>query len=478
MARGGVFLAWRLFEFSRMNQRLPKFSRLFSRLLTSVVVFCGAALLVFGDKPRAYQLPNGAPIGQRTVVNFWENWTGAEGQAMRDVVDKFNMSQDRIYINTVEVSTIDIKTLIAIAGGDPPDLVVLWSGDMDQFIAYNALTPLDSLMDRGIITPRTYVPYVWKLCAPFGRLYAVAATPEINELYWNKLLFAAAGLNPDKPPQTMAELDAMSHRLTLYDSTGHLTQIGFIPMVPGWFNCMWGIYFGNHLYNYQTGYFNIDTPQQIAAYNWFASFSRQLGFGKVDSFLSGSEQQFDSPLNPFMSGKVAMELIGPYFSNFIRRNNPDLVGHYGVAPFPTSFGKPGDAYQGDCDLWVIPRGAKHVQAAMEVLQFFSEPENIEYLCDKHCKPSPLMVVSPSFIADNPNPFIEEFEQAMHAQNVAVFPPSPIWARVKNELDDTAQRIWDGAPVEATLQQEQLLIDQWTQDALSLQKLRNGQGAGK
>ncbi|HMD53269.1 MAG TPA: extracellular solute-binding protein [Phycisphaerae bacterium] len=454
-----------------MLKRLPKFSRLITWCLSTLLVLGGAALLVFGDKPKAYQLPNGEPIGQRTVVNFWENWTGVEGQAMRDVVDKFNMSQNQIYINAVEVSTIDIKTLISVAGGDPPDIVVLWSGDMDQFIAYNALTPLDSLEDKGVITPHTYVPYIWRLCAPFGRLYAVAATPEINMLYWNKVLFAAAGLDPDKPPQTIDELNAMSHRLTLYDSLGHLKQIGFIPMVPGWFNCMWGIYFGNDLYNYQTGYFNIDTSQQIAAYNWFSGFSKQLGFGAVDSFLSGSEQQFDSPLNPFMSGKVAMELIGPYFSNFIRRNNPELVGHYGVAPFPTSFGEPGDAYQGDCDLWVIPRGAGHLQAAMQVLAFFSEPDNIEYLCDKHCKPSPLMIVSKSFIANNPNPYIQEFEQAMHAQNVQVFPPSPIWARVKSELDDAAQRIWYGAPVEETLKQEQTLIDQWTQEALQLQKLR-------
>jgi len=461
-----------------MDKPLPQISRLFTWLFSAMLVLGGAALLVFGDKPKAYELPNGQPIGQRTVISFWENWTGVEGQAMRDVVDKFNLSQNRIYVNTVEVSTIDIKTLIAVAGGDPPDIVTLWSGDMGQFIAYNALTPLDSLEDHGIVTSHTYVPYIWRLCAPYGRLYAVAATPEINMLYWNKLLFAAAGLDPDKPPRTFDELNEMSHRLTLYDSSGHLKQIGFLPIVPGWWNSMWGVYFGNHLYNYQTGYFNVDTPEQIAAYSWFASFSKQLGFTAVDSFLSGSEQQFDSPLNPFMSGKVAMELIGPYFSNFIKRNNPGLAGHYGIAPFPTSFGKPGDVYHGDCDLWGIPRGAKHVPEAMEALQFFSEQDNIEYLCDKHCKPSPLMVVSRSFIANNPNPYIEEFEQAMHSQNVEVLPPSPIWARVNDELANAAQRIWYGAPVEETLQQEQVLINQWTSDALRLQKLRARQGTNE
>ena len=59
------------------------------------------------------------------------------------------------------------------------------------------------------------------VCLPWGSdLYA---------LFWNKELFAQAGLDPERPPQTMEELAEYANVLTVRDEQGELVQVGFIP---------------------------------------------------------------------------------------------------------------------------------------------------------------------------------------------------------------------------------------------------------
>ncbi len=451
-------------------QESSRFTRVAHRVAIALVAIGAAAMLVFGDRPTTHLLPDGRAIHKRIVVSYWEEWTGFEGRAMEHIVNKFNTSQHHIFINMVEVSNVNIKTLISTAGGDPPDLVTIWSGIMGQFISYKALTNLNILLRQHVVTPHTFVPFAWKLCAPYGTLYGLPATTDPNALYWNKILFAKAGLNPDKPPTTLKQLSRMAARLTIIKPDGTIKQAGFLPMEPNWYAADWGIYFGNHIYNFKTGYFNIDTPQQIAAYRWVQSFSKALGYQEVDSFQSGFGE-FNSPLNPFMDGQVAMELQGPFLANFINRNNPRLIGHYGVAPFPTSFGPPGAATFGDCDIWVIPRGAKHVQAALEVMKFFIQQKNLEYLNDKQAKPSPLMKTSAAYIRRNPNPYIQVFDRISRNPNVQSLPPSPIWPRVNGQLTVMANRIWMGASVMGQIRHAQFLADQWVQRENHLAALR-------
>ncbi len=442
------------------------FAKLASRVVVALLAAAALSLLIFGHKPTTYRLPNGQKVRGRTVVTLWVGWTSFEAAAMRSIVNKFNLSQKQIFVHMVSVSQVDTKTVISVAGGDPPDITELGTADVGAFIGHDALTSLEPMVGAGIITPDTFAPDVWKACAPFGTLYAVAVAANPFALYWNKRLFRQAGLNPNLPPKTLAAFDADAQKLTIIGKHGRLIQAGFLPPQQ----CLWGIYFGNHLYNYRTGNFFIDTPQQIAAYRWFQGFSRRLGYRAVTIFKSGFGQ-FNSPLNPFLAGKVAMEFSGPYFANFIQRNKPSMAGHFGVAPFPCLNGPPGTQTMGDFDLLLIPRHARHVKAAMTALAFFIRRSNIEELDELHCKPSPLSHFSRSFIRDNPNPYIMVFEGLMLHHHVEVLPPSPIWKRVNNELQTMAQRIWMGAPVKKSLSHAQRLVNRWVRTNKKMAALR-------
>src|SRR3954453_16263205 len=98
-------------------------------------------LVVFlGGRARADEGADG-----KVHVVYWEKWTGFEKDAIASVVDDFNRSQDRIFVDLVSVAVIRQKTLLATAGGNPPDLAGLMNEVVVEFADKNALTPLEDL---------------------------------------------------------------------------------------------------------------------------------------------------------------------------------------------------------------------------------------------------------------------------------------------------------------------------------------------
>ena len=102
-------------------------------ILLGTVFLCGCSVII----PE----PGDTYVDGRLQITYWEKWPGFEGEAIQRVVDRFNERQDRIYVNLVTLSQIDRKTLVAIAGGDPPDLVGLWSAGLSQFAETRAQLP-------------------------------------------------------------------------------------------------------------------------------------------------------------------------------------------------------------------------------------------------------------------------------------------------------------------------------------------------
>ena len=173
----------------------------------------------------------GAPDG-KVHVSYWEKWTGAEGEAMQKVVDQFNRRQDKIVVEYLGISDLARKTLIATAGGDPPDVAGIWLANTYTFADLNALRPLDDSIRGEGTTPEKwaeqYDPVYGDMGVYRGVTWAVPSTPSVAVLYWNKAMFRAAGLDPEHPPRTLAELDDMAEKLTKRDpQTGHVTHSVF-----------------------------------------------------------------------------------------------------------------------------------------------------------------------------------------------------------------------------------------------------------
>ncbi len=382
------------------------------------------------------------PAGDgKVVLKYWEKWTGFEAEAMREVIADFNASQDRIRVDFSSVSQIDRRLMLAIAGGVPPDVAGLWSHQVPIYAENNALTPLDSLAAERGVRRQNYIDVFWQLCSHRGHLFALPATPTSVALVWNKKMFRAAGLDPERPPRSIAELEEYNKKLAKYRPNGRLEQIGFLPEEPGWWDAMWGYCFGGSLWDRQ-GTVTIDSPENIAAYQWIESYPRRFGAANLLSFRD-SFGNFASPQNPFLSGRLAMELEGVWIYNFIRTYAPAGF-EWGVAPIPAyDPERLKDLAIVEADVLVIPTGAKHPREAFEFLSYVNSQKPMEKLCLGQLKFSPLRECSPGFLANHPNPHIADFLRLAKSPNARYAPRLPTWTAFSSDMKNAVGKIWTG-----------------------------------
>ncbi len=225
------------------------------------------------------------------------------------------------------------KLMTAIVGKTPPDVINqdrFTIGDWASRDTFMDLTPLierDRNKPDGI-RPEDYYQPCWAEAQYKGKVYAIPNSTDDRFLYYNKTLFAQAGLK--RPPRTWSELKAYAKKLTVKNKDGSIRQIGFIP---NWGNSWL------YLYSWQMGgefmspdgrKCTMDNPQSVKALEFMVSIYDALGGAqKVDQFQAGFQPD---AMDPFLTGKVAMKIDVDGAANNIARFNPDL--NFGVAPAP------------------------------------------------------------------------------------------------------------------------------------------------
>ncbi|HVZ79864.1 MAG TPA: ABC transporter substrate-binding protein [bacterium] len=379
-----------------------------------------------------------APASGPVTITYWEKWNGFEGDAIQAVVDSFNTKQDRIHVDLMTVSEIEKKLLIAAAGGDPPDISGLYSRNVQVYAEKGALEPLDGDMAGHGIRLSDFIPIYLKECRLRDRTYALPIAGMTLALHYNKDLFKAAGLDPDRPPRTIREFEEYAQKLTLPDGKGGYQQMGFLPTEPGWWNWSWPYYTGGSLYDYKTHSVTADTPENRRALQWFADYSRKYGVAKTSAFRGGFGN-FASPQNAFMAGKLAMILQGVWMPTFIRHFNPKL--NYGVAPFPAYSEQVHDRTLIEGDVVVIPAGSPHPKEAMEFLAYLVSPEGQEKLSLLQGKFPMLKKVSKDFWRKNQNPWLHVFRDLADSPGAFTAPRMGIFAEYFDEGNAAFDQVW-------------------------------------
>ncbi len=306
--------------------------RLISKSLVAMMIAAGLAILFFGPRPIST-----APPG-RIHVQYWEKWTGLEGEQMKDIVDEFNRTvgaEKGIWVDFISMSQIDRKTLVSTAAGAPPDVAGLWDAQVLEYASMNALEPLDEYARQYGMTADKYKPVFYNGCKYHGTLYAIPSTVWCVAMLWNKAIFQeraaelrAAGLDPDQPPKTIADLDKYSTALQTWDKKdkSKLLSAGLIPLEPGTATNEMGFWFGATIADPTGTKMLINSAEMIAAYNWIRGYSERIGKSQIAEFRSGFNSGgislFDTPQNPFLVGSLAIEAQGPWISAFIEKYDP------------------------------------------------------------------------------------------------------------------------------------------------------------
>jgi multiple sugar transport system substrate-binding protein len=452
------------------------------RIILSLLALAALAFLARGSR-RA----DSAPVpSDFVVIRYWEKWTGKEADQMKQIVDDFNATvghQKKIFVQYLSMSSVDQKTLLATAAGVPPDVAGVWDNQVRQFAAMGALQCLDDMAAEHGLTRGYFKPVYYHGCCYEDRLYALPSTPGGVALHYNKRIFRekadklrAAGLDPDRAPRTIEELDRYAAVLDTYDADGHLISAGYLPQEPGWWLTLTPYWFGGRLYDPETRRVTFTEPQVIKAFTWVQGYTKRLGAQAIQQFRSTlGRDNFDSPQSPFFTGAVAMEMEGPWKANYIAKLNPRMNNRqqlsedqlakltrdqrrdnsdWAAAPLPSIDDSVGPVGYGSMDVFVIPESGKHKKEAFEFIAFVNRQDEMEKLVSLHCKTSPLAKMSGQYIANHPNPYIEVFEDLASRPNCRGLPEIAIWPEVSRELSNAIERIC----LDPNLSVEQALAD--------------------
>ncbi|GIN71414.1 ABC transporter substrate-binding protein [Bacillus sp. J14TS2] len=306
----------------------------------------------------------------KTEITFWHGSTGIGLEAMEALVKSFEEAHPDIKVKMVYTEAnegADQKLLTSVTGGNPPDVATFDRFKVGSWADQDALTDLTDMAAADGISRDRYYPYAWDEASYEDKLYAIPYSTDSRLLYYNKDHFKEVGLDPDDPPKTIEELEAAAEKLTIKEGN-RFKRIGFIPWYgQGWLYS-WGWSFGGEFYDESTGEVIANDPKIVEALEWMVEFGKKYDVEDISGFESSAGSD---ALDPFISGQLSMKIDGNWTVTGISKFKPDL--NYGVTPIPTPTGTDFTTWSGGHS-FIIPKGAKNVEAAWEFLKYFGGPE--------------------------------------------------------------------------------------------------------
>ncbi len=311
----------------------------------------------------------------RIPVRFWHMWTAEWAAVVDKIVAEYNASQDtyEVIALSVPANGADTKFLLAVSGGNPPDVMAQWNPVIPTWAESNLLQPLDELMSPKELATfkREAYPVVQKIGAYRGRLYGITIGINLWECYYLPDQVRAAGLDPDRFPTTLEELDAWGDKLHKFDKAGNLVRLGYLP--SSWQQI--APLFRGGFYDWDRQEVTVNTPENSRALEYLVGRRKKLGFENVLRFNAGLNTDSFAGGWPFIGGAYSITIDGQWRVEQIGKYAPHL--NYRTAPLPApAGGRPGAGFSNG-NFMIIPKGAKSVQGAWDFIKFWSGIEKPE-----------------------------------------------------------------------------------------------------
>jgi multiple sugar transport system substrate-binding protein len=404
------------------------------------------------------------PSPEAGVLDVWATW-GDTPEQLQALFDRFGQANGIPVRVRTRVRGDDLPD--ALARTQPPDVVILSSNQRVQaYRDQGLIEALDAWIEiPGIDLADIYPASLAQCTAPDGTILCLPWGEDVFALYWNKDLFAAAGLDPERPPETMEELAEYARILTLVDEEGNPVRMGFLPdfsrshtdlyarMIGGfWLNAEGTKVAANsqpviEALRWQTGFFEIfaraGMKKFALAVNGFSNSNHPVHGGArlncQQCHRARPRNGEKIPDHSFYDGKVAMMVDGQWQLNsaYIPHFQPDL--NYGVAAFPPPAGHPERAgttiIQGP--VVVIPAKATDQDTAAKLLAWMATPEIVAEISLANA-----MLPTSKAAAEDPRfqqiPYFDVFIDLLSGPN-AQFTPSASFSLELNEALSQAEK---------------------------------------
>lgn len=335
----------------------------------------GCAVVPSGRNAAAVK-PNKPPApGRPRTIEVYNNFGSTVGAGIVKCAQDFEAQQDEIGVRVTFApatgssgSTLQQKLFTAIAGGQAPDVAFCDASVAPQWTQLNMMTDLTDYFVRDGILLDDFFPVCARSMAYRDRIWAVQWDADANfPFYWNKNLFEESGLDPERPPTTLEEIEMMSAEINRIEG-GRALKVGMIPWNQyGAGNSIltWGFSYGAKLWDPETLTVTPDEDLAIQALEWMTRSAQSIGGAAAVSIAPPSLSA-----HPFSTGNLGMAcMVTPNLVE-VKELAPDIEIGSTLLPFqPPGATDPGQgAWLGGWSSF-IPRGAGDPDAAWEFVKW-------------------------------------------------------------------------------------------------------------
>jgi sn-glycerol 3-phosphate transport system substrate-binding protein len=323
------------------------------------------------------------PAAEAVKIDFWYAMSGHNGEVIEELVKRFNESQSDIVVTPTYQGSYDDainKLKAGLQSKDVPAVVQVYDIGTRLLIDLNVITPMQDFIDAEGFDISDIEPNVANYYSVDGRLQSMPFNTSNPVLYYNKDLFAAAGLDPEDAPRTWDEVAEAARALTIKDASGQTTQWGCAFALYGWFVEQFIAVQGGYYVNNENGRAarateaTMNAKEGVDLLTWWKSMVDEGTCANLGRSTADTKKAFDS-------GVAAMTLDS---TAGLRDRIDAAKGKFevGVGFLPRAreadYETAGTIIGGAC-LWILnQRPTEEQQAAWEFVKFMSSADSQAY----------------------------------------------------------------------------------------------------
>jgi multiple sugar transport system substrate-binding protein len=291
---------------------------------------------------------------------------GREGELVSQLIPDFERANPGIKVRVQQIpwTAAHEKLLTAYVGDATPDIAMLGNTWVPEFVALDALEPLDTRVASSAIVKRdSYFPGIWNTNVVDGRTYGVPWYVDTQVIFYRSDLLKQAGY--DRMPITWADWRAAMQKIK---SRMSATQYPLLIPITEWRPpVILAVQAGSPLLRDggRYGAFR-DRPFREGFDFYLGLFRDGLAPRFSSSDISNIYQEFER-------GNIAMYISGPWqIGEFTNRLPKEMQDKWMTAPLPGTSG-PGMALAGGASLSLF-RSSKHKPQAWLLMEYLSRPD--------------------------------------------------------------------------------------------------------
>ncbi len=382
----------------------------------------------------------GASADAVTTINFWG--LGREGEVVAQLVPEFERRNPglRVRVQQIPWTAAHEKLLTAFVGDATPDVAQLGNTWIPEFVALDALVPLDDRVAASAVVDRAdYFAGIWDTNVIADTTFGIPWYVDTRVLFYRSDLLDSVGYAT--PPATWAEWRDAMERLRARMSPRQYPAL--LPINEWPQPVALALQLGSPLLRDGGRYGAFSDSAFRTAFTFYVGLYRD----RLASAISNTE--ISNRYQEFARGNVAMMITGPWeIGEFGRRLPPELQDSWMTAPLPEPDSlTPGVSLAGGASL-VIFRRSRHQDAAWRLVEYLSEPEQqLRFYELTGDLPARRAAWRDSVLAGN------RYARAFRTQleNVRPTPKVPEWEQIATVIaEQLEQAVRGGKPVPVVL----------------------------